>query len=268
MPKNAKPGTSALYVFVTMVNAYSSNNIEINLTDFKGVLKKELPEFFKDTRTRSAENALEILSEYSLIEERKNMFGTPVYSLKDKLDASFSIFLNTLAFLEDMTKGRSGDTQVLERIESTLPAIIEVLRTNGCFVSVPKENENILLSIFEALASEQDVSLYATLKFFYEQPQILRLYNMFAWLAIVSRKYGGNKSVETVLATFYEACKNMIPMNLDPAEMGEEKTKSLLKTPSFRDIFKLHPAVTNFNTRPDLPEKVRKKIDAPNKINL
>jgi hypothetical protein len=37
------------------------------------------------------------------------------------------------------------------------------------------------------------------------------LYNMFAWLAIISEKYGDNTSPEIVLITYYEVFKSVIP---------------------------------------------------------
>ena len=152
-----------------------------------------------------------------------------------------------------MTKGRTGDEQILERIEAIIPAIIEVLRNLGCFAGLPEEKDNLLLSIFEALAIEQGISLYATLKFFYEQPQILRLYNLFAWLTEISQKYGDNNSVEIVLIAFYEVCRSVIPLNIDLDEADKEKRESLLRSPAFRDVIKLQSIEISSHTRLNLP---------------
>ena len=211
MPRNANHGISALHVFVALADAYIDGRKEVTLNAFKRTLIEDLNEYLIHGRSRSAKRAVKILTEYSLVEECKNRFGKPVYFFKGKSDASFSNILNMLSFLEDMTKGRTGEKQILERMEAMLPAIIEVLRGNACFTSVPKEKENIVMPIFDAFASEDGISLYTAIKFFYDQPQILRLYNMFAWLAIISEKYGDNTSPEIVLITYYEVFKSVIP---------------------------------------------------------
>lgn len=260
MPRNANHGISALHVFVALADAYIDGRKEVTLNELKRTLIKDLHEYLTDGRSRSAKRAVKILAEYSLVEERKNRFGEPVYSLKGKTDTSFSNFLNMLSFLEDMTKGRTGEKQILEIIESVLPAIIEVLRGNGCFTRVPKGKENILMFIFEALAREQEISLYTAIKFFHDQPQILRLYNMFAWLAIISEKYGDSTSSEVVLITCYEVFKSVIPEEFNLAEVDEEKSESLLRMPSFKDIAKTEPTKTILNPELNLPDKVRRKI--------
>jgi hypothetical protein len=260
MPRNANHGISALHVFVALSDAYIDGRKEVTLNELKRTLIKDLHEYLTDGRSRSAKRAVKILAEYSLVEESKNRFGEPVYSLKGKSDTSFSNFLNMLSFLEDMTKGRTGEKQILERIEAVLPAIIEVLRGNGCFTRVPKEKENIVISIFEALASEHGISLYAAIKFFHDQPQILRLYNMFAWLAIISEKYGDDTSLEIVLKTYYEVFKSVIPEKFDLAEVDEKKSESLLRMPSFKDIAKTQHTKTILNPELNLPDKVRRKL--------
>lgn len=260
--KKCESGITALHVFVTLTDAYLSGKKEITLSELKPTLIRELHEYMTDGRSRSTKRSLKILAEYSLIEESENRFGEPVYSLKSKSDELYTVFLNIPSFLDDMTKGRTGDKQLLERIEANLPAIIEVLRDNQCFSGVSKEKENIVLSIFETLASEQGISLYEATKFFHRRPQIMRIYRMLTWIAMVSEKYGQNLSAEIVVMTFYEACSIMIPEQLDLAGVDKLKDESILKRPSFKGAVEFGAVRTILVIRPYLPAKVREKLDA------
>lgn len=268
MPRNANHGISALHVFVALADAYIDGRKEVTLNELKRTLIKDLHEYLTDGRSRSAKRAVKILAEYSLVEESKNRFGEPVYSLKDKLDTAFSIFLFTLAFLDDMTKGRAKDKNVLERVETVLPAFIEVLRENGCFAGIPKEKENVFMLIFEELSSEQGISLYAATKFFHRQPQILRLYNMFAWLAFISERYGNNMSAKIVLMAFYEVCKTAIPENMVLTGSDKDKANSFPESPFFRDIEVKKPVRSILNTWPNMPKKIKEKLEALNEVGI